>query len=124
MDRLRLRVTGRVLVGLVVFAAAVYGGAAAGGLLELRTAPHSDVSSRHAAVHEQTATLRALVPIRAVDRVTKSGFRETFGLGVAAIAVALAFSPRRRGRQHTAHLLPASVRFGAPRAPPTLRPQP
>jgi len=125
MDRQRLRTTSRTLVGLVVFAAALYGGAAASGLVDVHAASHAaDSSSRHAAVHEQTATLRALVSIRGVDRATKSGFRETFALGVAAFAIALAFAARRRGWQHTGHLLPTYVRFGAARAPPTLQLQP
>ena len=125
MDRLRLRSTGRTLVGLVVLAAALSGGAAAGGLLDAHAASHApDSGSRHAAVHEHSATLRALLPLRGVDRVTKSGLRETFALGVVAFAVALAFAARRRIRRHTAQLLPASVRFGAPRAPPALRLQP
>jgi len=83
-----------------------------------------DSDSRHATVHEHSATLRALLPVRSVDRVTKSGVRETFALAVAALAVALAFSARRRVRRHTAQLLPASVRCGAPRAPPAFRLQP
>jgi hypothetical protein len=116
---------GRTLVGLVVLAAALYGGAVAGGLLDAHAASRVvDSDSRHATLHEHSATLRALLPVRSVDRVTKSGVRETFALAVGALGVALAFAARRRVRRHTAPLLPASVRFGAPRAPPALRLQP
>jgi hypothetical protein len=125
MDRTRRRTTGRSLVGLVVLAAALYGGVAASGRLD--THPASDAqgsASRHAALHEHSATLRALLPMRVVDRVTKSGWRETFALAVGAFAVALAYAARRRVRTHRPQLLAAYVRFGAPRAPPALQLQP
>jgi len=125
MDRTRRRTTGRSLVGLVVLAAALYGGAAAGRLdtHAAADAPHS--GSRQAAVHEHASTtLRALLPMRSVDRAAKSGLRETFALAVCALVIALAFAARRRVRRHAPQILPASVRFGAPRAPPALQLQP
>jgi hypothetical protein len=126
MDRTRRRTTGRSLVGLVVVAAALYGAAAAASRVDTHAAadaPHS--GSRQAAVHEHASTtLRALLPMRSVDRAAKSGLRETFALAVCALVVALAFGARRRVRRHAPQILPASVRFGAPRAPPALQLQP
>ena len=131
MDRLRRRTTGRTgrtgrtLVGLVVVAAALYGGLAAGGRLDVDTASASLGSvARHAAVHDHSALVRGLRPARGDNRVAKSGLRETVALAVTTLAVALAFATRRRLRGCAAHLCPSYVRFGAPRAPPVLQLQP
>jgi len=125
MDRSRRRATGRTLVGLVVVAAALYGVAGAGGRLDAHAAADALGSgARAAAVHERTATLRTVVPVRAVDRITKTGAREAFALALLALALALAFAVRRRLRLCAPQLLPAYVRFGAPRAPPALQLEP
>ena len=121
MDRTRRRTMSRTLVGLVVVVAALFGSLAAGGHLDTRGAADSlESGARHAAVHEH-ATLRSLLPMRGVDRGVKSGLREVFALAVSALAIALAFAARRRLQGHTAPLLPSYVRFGAPRAPPSLQ---
>jgi len=122
MDRTHRRGTGRALVGLVVLAAALYGGLAAGGVLD--TYASSDAAgsgSRHAAVHEHAAAIATMVAARAADRLSKPRLRETFALAVGSIALALLFASRRRLRSPPPLLLPSFVRFGAPRAPPALQ---
>jgi len=125
MDRLRRRMTGRTFVGLVVLAAALSGGLVAGDHLHAHAAADAlGSATRHAAVHEHTATFRALLPMRNNDRIAKSGFRETFAFTVSALAVALAYTGRLRRRLRALDLHSSYVRFGAPRAPPALQLQP
>jgi hypothetical protein len=125
MDRLRRRMTARTLVGLVVLAAALSGGLLAGGHLDAHSAADAvGTATRHAAVHEHTATVRALLPMRNNDRIAKSGLRETFAITVSALTVALGYTARRRRRLRAQHVHSSYVRFGAPRAPPALQLQP
>jgi hypothetical protein len=125
MDRLRRRMTGRTLVGLLVLAAALSGGLLAADHLDAHSpADALGSATRHAAIHEHTATVRALLPMRNNDRITKSGLRETFAITVSALAISLGYTARRRRRLRALHVHSSYVRFGAPRAPPALHLQP
>jgi len=125
MDRTRRRATGRALVGLVVLAVALSAGLAAGGRLDAHSAVEAqDTGSRHAALHEHAAVLRTPIAGLATDRLSKPRLRETFTIIVGALAVALVLAARRRWVLGLPTLRPSFVRFGAPRAPPTVLLQP
>ena len=125
MDRQRSRMPGRTFVGFIVLAAAFSCSLVIGGQHDAGASSDARGSgSRHAAVHEHAAVLRAILPARNGDRVAKSSHRETFALAVASLTVALAYAASRRLRGPAATLLPSYVLFGAPRAPPSLQLQP
>jgi hypothetical protein len=127
MDRSRRRATiqGRALVGLVVLAAVLSGGLAAGGPVDAHTASDARASvARHAVLHERASALRSVVPGRVADRRSSARSRETFATAVGALAVALMVASRRRLRWRPLPLHSSFVRFGAARAPPALQLQP
>jgi hypothetical protein len=125
MDRTRRRATGRALVGLVVLAVALSAGLAAAGRLDAHSATGTqDTGSRTAALHEHAAVLRTPIAGLATDRLSKPRLRETFAITVGALAVALVLAARRRWVPGPPTLQPSFVRFGAPRAPPTVPLQP
>jgi len=125
MDRTPRRATGRALVGVVVLAAVLSAGVAAAGRVDAHAAVGTrDTGSRHAALHEQAAALRTLVPGLVRDRLSKLRLRETIAITVGALAVALVLATRRRWGLRPLPLPPSSLRFGAPRAPPSWQLQP
>ena len=121
MDRSRHWATGRMLIGLVVLAAALWAGLAGSGPLDGHAgADPPSSSARHAVLHERGAALRTVFPLRDNRRAAKASLREAFAVLVGGLGVALLLAGcRPKYRTTTRH--PSFVRFGAPRAPPRVQ---